>query len=326
MNERSRSPLDCSALAALAARRNGPNGIEWPAPAIPGERAFRVRKGGMLALHLFGIGERMRQFLRVVTSGYAGTPHRYPPTHCRPFVHENGSHKSLHFSPSEVQSRMLKRAPHALQPDYTRTMMGFLAIQGRPRAIAMVGLGGGSLAKFCYRELPDARIDVVESNPHVLALRAEFHVPPDDDRFHVHLDDGARFIRRTPLRYDVLLLDAYTREGIPPQLTTRSFYEGCRNVLHDGGILVSNLYCDDAGEQVARIRRSFGDLVFTVEDADGENLVVFACANDGSSPSVTTTLDHIHPAARTMLEPSLSRVVAALGTQRLAATARARVP
>ena len=50
-------------------------------------------------------------------------------------------------------------------------MMGFLLFIPSPARILMVGLGGGSLAKFCFRHLPDAAIDVVEINPHVIALR-----------------------------------------------------------------------------------------------------------------------------------------------------------
>jgi spermidine synthase len=82
--------------------------------------------------------------------------------------------------------------PHALALEYTRTMMGFLLFNPEPQNIAMLGLGGGSLAKFCYRYLPQSRIQVVEINPQVIALRDEFHVPPDDKRFGVVRGDGAQ--------------------------------------------------------------------------------------------------------------------------------------
>ena len=37
-------------------------------------------------------------------------------------------------------------------------MMGFLLFKPQPRSIGMIGLGGGSLAKFCYRYLSRTRI------------------------------------------------------------------------------------------------------------------------------------------------------------------------
>jgi spermidine synthase len=69
-------------------------------------------------------------------------------------------------------------------------MMAFLLFNPRPRRILILGLGGGSLAKFCYRHLPSATITAVEIDPHVMALREEFRVPADDERFRVLQGDG----------------------------------------------------------------------------------------------------------------------------------------
>ena len=102
-----------------------------------------------------------------------------------PFVRKGLTSQSLHFSIDEVQSRMLLQRPDALDLRYTRTMMGFLAFLPAPDAIAIVGLGGGSLVNFCHRHLPRARIDVAEINPHVIALRTAFRVPPDSRRLRV---------------------------------------------------------------------------------------------------------------------------------------------
>ena len=79
--------------------------------------------------------------------------------HVKPFVYETLTTKALHFSISEIQSRMQVHKPLALDLDYTRTMMGFLLFNDRPDTIGMVGLGGGSLAKFCRNFL--LRIPVV---------------------------------------------------------------------------------------------------------------------------------------------------------------------
>ena len=82
-----------------------------------------------------------------------------------PFVVNVDGVRSLHFTMGEVQSSMRTDRPDELELDYTRTMMGFLLLNPQPRAIAMIGLGGGSLAKFCHRHLPSARITAVENNP-----------------------------------------------------------------------------------------------------------------------------------------------------------------
>lgn len=237
---------------------------------------------------------------------------------CQPFVHETQHCKSLHFSWMDVQSRMLKREPDRLILDYTRTMMGFLLFNRRPDRIAILGLGGGSLAKSCYRELPLSRIDVVEINAQVVALRDEFHVPRNDERFQVHLVDGGYFIKQSPHQLDVLLVDAYTRDGIATELASQVFFNRCRYALADNGIMVVNVYCGDADALIDRIRRSFGGAVFTVDERDKRNRVVFACAGDTfhrQQPNAFVALGSLSPAARAMLTPAFSRIVSAMREQ-----------
>lgn len=237
---------------------------------------------------------------------------------CQPFVHETQHYKSLHFSWMEAQSRMLKREPDRLIVDYTRTMMGFLMFNRQPARIAMLGLGGGSLAKFCHRELPQSRIDVIEINPHVVALRDEFHVPPNDERFHVHLDDGARFIEQATQRFDVLLVDAYTREGIAPRLASQAFYNSCRNALAGNGIMIANLYCEDVDTHIDRIRWSFHGAVFAVDEKDHTDRVVFACAGDAfhrQELSIFHAPGHLSIPAWAMLKPAFCRIVSMMQKQ-----------
>ena len=97
----------------------------------------------------------------------------------KPFVRNDSTGKSLHFTLGELQSRMLSSSPWQLDLDYTRTMMGFLLFNRAPAHIGMIGLGGGSLVKFCHRSLPLSKMTVLEINPHVIALRREFLVPDD---------------------------------------------------------------------------------------------------------------------------------------------------
>jgi spermidine synthase len=58
-------------------------------------------------------------------------------------------------------------------------MMLVLLFNPAPRSILMIGLGGGSLPKYCHRHLPQCDITVVEINPAVISLREAFQVPPE---------------------------------------------------------------------------------------------------------------------------------------------------
>lgn len=207
--------------------------------------------------------------------------------HAVPFVRQELTSKALYFSIEEVQSRMQLRDPDALDLRYTRTMMGFLMFEPAPKEIAMVGLGGGSLAKFCLRYLPKARIDVVEVNPRVIALRDEFEVPPDSARFRVLEDDGARYMRCAERCYDVVMLDAFGPQGLPRQLCTQRFYDDCGDALKADGLLVANFHsaAGNFDACVRRIERSFGSNSLVVDDRQARNSIVFARKGGALAPA-----------------------------------------
>ena len=202
-----------------------------------------------------------------------------------PLIHEENGELSLHFNFPTIQSRMLKDDPERLVLDYTRTMMGFLLLQPKPERIAMIGLGGGSLAKYCRQRLPDSDFTAIELSRDVIALRHTFGIPDDDDHFRIFCADGADFIRREVDAFDVLLVDGFDREGQPRQLCSAEFYDNCHGALRHGGILVVNLCADDTayGRYVARIRAAFDEKILVVEADEGENKIVFAC-KDGRFP------------------------------------------
>lgn len=195
-----------------------------------------------------------------------------------PYVVDAGGLRSLHFGPSRIQSRMRLREPAELLFDYTRVMMGFLLFRAAPRRIAAVGLGGGSLAKFCHRYLTRTRIDVVEIDARVIALRDAFLIPLDDRRLAIRLGDGVDFVAAAERRFDAILLDGYDETGMPARLRSARFVAACRAALRPHGMLVVNVDRGDPGLDVflRRLRRGFADDVLVVDDDDRGNAVVFA--------------------------------------------------
>lgn len=238
----------------------------------------------------------------------------------RPFVHDSERGRALHFSTCETQSRMKLDDPDALDLEYTRTMMGVLLFMAEPHAIAMIGLGGGSLVKFCHRYLPQSHSEVVEINPHVIALRDTFLIPADDARLSVVLGDGADFVRCRPDRFEVLFVDGFDSEGIPERLYAQRFYDDCHETLRAGGIMVANLHHGHRhyGIQLERIHRSFDGAVLVVEDKDKNNSIVFACNGprcDHMRAAVVRRPPNLAPAAADQLLAAFARVASALKRQ-----------
>ena len=241
--------------------------------------------------------------------------------HVKPFVYANAEFKALHFSISEIQSRMRLQDPVALDLKYTRTMMGFLVFQPAPLHIVMIGLGGGSLAKFCHHHLPGARLQVVEINPHVIALREDFQVPPDSERFKVLKGDGAQFVRERASPCDVLLVDGFGSQGMPGRLGSQGFYDHCHEMLDPGGILVVNLHRGHIHHPLylERIRRSFDDRVLVCNDAEQTNSIVFACKGPGldvDPGEARAQLNRLDPDILKPLEAAFGQVLTALQVAR----------
>ncbi|MDH5274198.1 MAG: spermidine synthase-like protein, partial [Gammaproteobacteria bacterium] len=203
-------------------------------------------------------------------------------TYDKPFLVEDGKRRALCFTiDGSVQSEMRIDDPDALVNDYTRKMMGFLLFCPEPRRILMIGLGGGSLVKFCSRRLPSTHVTAVEIDANVIALREHFRIPPDGKDLRVVHGDGARYVAdlvdvtQFP---DVLLVDAYDRNGISPSIAEYEFLEHSRRILRDTGVFVMNLAAHESASamQVERVRHVFGEPVIPVTVGWGGNMVVFA--------------------------------------------------
>ncbi len=203
----------------------------------------------------------------------------------KPLVRTVGNRRTLEFTPGDIQSAMRLSRPHALVLAYTRAMMCFALFVPRPARILMVGLGGGSMAKFCRRRWPDADITVLELRADVIALRGQFLVPPDDARFRVVHADAAEWMAACEReRFDVIVVDGFDTDGLPPALSSRPFYADCRRLLLPAGVLAANVFSYDPrrGAVLDALDRAFAGRTFKLDKVAGNNHILFAGAVDGS--------------------------------------------
>ncbi len=210
---------------------------------------------------------------------------RQNPAHMRPFVEEVDGLLNLRFDMATVQSAMRLNNPNALELEYTRTMMRCLLFNAAPKAMLMIGMGGGSLAKYAHHTLPQTDITVVEINPHVVALRGRFLLPPDGPRFRVLQADGADYVHdaaRLGTLYDIILVDAFHFNGAPAAISSKAFFQACRALLSKQGVLVMNLESDPEQCQpvLARMGDAFEGAVSSVLIDSSGNRIAFAAGKD----------------------------------------------
>lgn len=228
------------------------------------------------------------------------------------YLRRDWRYLELQFRGEVTQTRMLRCCPHWLAVGYTRTMLAALLFNPRPARIGIVGLGGGAQAKFCHRHLPASRIEAVESDPSVLALRTAFRVPVDDARLSIELGDGAHWLSARTERYDLLLIDGYDVAGIAPSLSTPAFHRLCAAALTPGGVMASNLYATDLRAHVGAMRRAFHGRVCVLDEPGMENKVAFAWREAPRIVEAATVLRALPWLARRQLAAPIRRLAGCL--------------
>jgi spermidine synthase len=193
-------------------------------------------------------------------------------------VSETDGVRSLHLGSVTIQSAMRIRDPYALELTYTRGMMCFLLFHANLKNVLAIGLGGGSLAKYIHAYCPEILSTVVEINPKIIQVaRSQFYVPDNDARLNVMEGDGLKYLANHQEVADVLLIDAFDSNGIPPDFCSQDFFDQCANALKNDGILAINLWGSDKNFDVylQRIEQSFNGMALILPTGKPGNIAVF---------------------------------------------------
>lgn len=198
---------------------------------------------------------------------------------------EEGPIRHLHLGSEWIQGSMLVDAPTVLVHEYIQRMMAWLLFIDptgvNKRQALQLGLGAGSLTKFCHKELR-MKTTAIELNPQVLhACRGWFKLPQDNTRMNVVLADAAQEIKQTRWlgTVDALQVDLYDEEAAAPVLDTEDFYSDCRKTLTDEGCMTVNLFgrTSSYAKSVDKIAAAFGrDAIWAFKSTREGNTVVMA--------------------------------------------------
>ena len=182
------------------------------------------------------------------------------------FFSDDGPIRHLHLDSIWIQGSMKLDAPQELVHQYIQRMMAWLLFvepESVPRRRAMqLGLGAGSLTKFCAKVLK-MQTTAIEINPKVLvACRGWFKLPADSARMQVVLADAAQEIADPKWwgGIDALQVDLYDHDAAAPVLDTPAFYAACRRLLTDDGCMTVNLFgrASSFTRSVERMADAFG--------------------------------------------------------------------
>ncbi len=212
---------------------------------------------------------------------------------------EDGEIRYLHLGTEWIQGSMFLDRPFDIELEYVQRMFGWLLFfphnEVKGAHAMQLGLGAGTITKFCYKKLK-MTCTAVELNPGVLhACRGWFRLPPDDERLRVVLADAAQEIKADEWRgtVDALQVDLYDEEAAAPVLDTPDFYRHCRELLTQQSCMTVNLFgrSSSYAESVEKICAAFGEVAVWAFKPTREGNAIMLAQRTASRPSRDALLE-----------------------------------
>ena len=198
-----------------------------------------------------------------------------------PTISEAAGVRYLHFGTEWVQGAMWVARPAELVLEYTAQLMAWLLFlnPARGQDLGLLGLGAGSVTRFCLKHTPH-RLHVVEWNPLVTSACELYFKLPRPARLAIDHCDAAEWVADPEHQEScaVLMVDIYDGQARGPVRDSLQFYQDCRAVLNDVGILTVNLFGAHASfeRNIRNLSRAFGGRLLLLPQIDAGNQIVLA--------------------------------------------------
>ena len=154
------------------------------------------------------------------------------------------------------------------------------------KEVLFIGGGGFTGPKKFLSLYEDVTIDVVEVDGAVVNAAINYFNVTDDPRLNIIVEDGRIHLTKTEKKYDLIVLDAYSKTYVPFHLMTQEFFDEVQDDLSPDGIVISNVIASVVGDtsdifraQYKTIGTSFPNVyVFPTIDSTGtvQNIMVLA--------------------------------------------------
>lgn len=110
------------------------------------------------------------------------------------------------------------------------------------KKILLIGFGSGKLVND-YEYLFDSLscIDVVDIEENIFEIAQSFFGYKKSDKVNFFLQDCMVFLRNNKKKYDLIIVDIASDDGLDDRLLSQEYFQSVKNSLSKNGIFVSNL-------------------------------------------------------------------------------------
>lgn len=113
--------------------------------------------------------------------------------------------------------------------------------------VLFIGGGGFSGPKRFLADYPNVNVDVVEIDEEVINAARQYFDVKNDPRLRIFNEDGRLYLVGSEKKYDLIVLDAYSRTYVPFHLMTLEFFREIGKDLNQNGVIVSNIIASLTG-------------------------------------------------------------------------------
>lgn len=141
-------------------------------------------------------------------------------------------------------SAMYLNDPNDLVYDYTKSYNHAIKyFKPSFKKALIIGGGAFSYPKYLLANYPEAQIDVVEIDPDLTEISAEyFALDPNHPNLNIFNQDGRIYLNKTDEKYDIIFGDAFKSfYSVPYQLSTKEAVQAHYDALTEDGIVVLNV-------------------------------------------------------------------------------------
>lgn len=136
--------------------------------------------------------------------------------------------------------------------------------------VLMLGCGAGSVVQILRTKYSrECTITAVEIDPVVIELAREHFMLDRVKGLEIVCTDALEYVRSSKRQFDLIVIDLFVDDHVPPQFRTRAFLGQVRKMLEAGGLFVFNAIDDtpdtereaqELEEHVAAVMPGYGRL------------------------------------------------------------------
>ncbi|MCS7143189.1 MAG: fused MFS/spermidine synthase [Aigarchaeota archaeon] len=137
--------------------------------------------------------------------------------------------------------------PYSLVAQYTKFFILGPLLRPDSESVLFIGGGGFSTPKHFLKYYDFSVVDVVEIDPEVVEVARRYFNLSEDQRLGVYVLDGRRYLSITNRSYDLIIIDAYSKNYIPFHMLTLEFVSSVKSRLKDDGVVMLNIISSLSG-------------------------------------------------------------------------------